>query len=143
MDEAENASSDEAIFSIDCTEPVVVELPEEGAITNQSFIVVSGWVEDASRIEEVKVGDVIATLSGVSFTASPVELPLEGMNTIVVTATDAAENYPSTATGFVAAPRMADMAAGMPRRPSLSTMNELFMMSFIEDSMYRRRNASG
>ena len=93
-DKATNATTVSHLLNLDTIAPVVaITDPAEGSFTNQPTITVTGQLTEAN-VSSVDINGVPATISGNSFTAN-VPLPTEGTNTLVVTATDLANNSDS------------------------------------------------
>ncbi len=89
-DAAGNLSSEDLFVIKDATAPVLsVTSPENGAVTNQSTLTVSGTVNDSTAVTVTVNGDSVLVSNG-SFSTSV--LLTEGINSITVVATDAAGN---------------------------------------------------
>jgi len=92
-DQAGNTASASVTVVRDTSPPTLsITIPLPGTTTNQASITVVGAVADAMEVASVVVNGLPAVLGTGTFRAADVPLPLEGPNTVVVTATDLAGN---------------------------------------------------
>jgi len=83
------------VVTLDTTAPTVtITAPTAGTVLDTPTITVSGEVSDP-HLDSVRIGDVVATVSGMTFTAEDVPLD-EGDNFLVAEATDLAGNGASS-----------------------------------------------
>jgi len=98
-DKSGNTSEAERNFEIDKIGPVIqITSPANGTSVNASSLTVTGTAIDPNGVATVTVNGISATLSGDSFTVSPVLLSRLGNSTISVVAADQVGNSTTAST---------------------------------------------
>jgi hypothetical protein len=93
-DAAGNSAQQTVTVTVDRTPPqVTFTQPVDGSFTNATFITATGTVTGTAPVASVTVNGVNASLSGNSFTSTPIQLGTDGSSTtITAIATDTAGN---------------------------------------------------
>jgi hypothetical protein len=97
VDHAGNRSKDSIMVTLDTIAPdISISRPADGLLTPVGRVTVEGRISDASELTEARINNDPLVLERGAFS---VAVPLDrGTNVIVVSATDAADNYRSVST---------------------------------------------
>ncbi|HEX9759166.1 MAG TPA: carboxypeptidase-like regulatory domain-containing protein [Nitrospiria bacterium] len=132
VDMAGNSSTASVTLNIDKTPPsLILTSPPDELATNQTVLSVTGTATDANTVSDVSVNGTSANLLGDDF-----ELALaltEGANTVIVTATDIADNS-TTQTRTVSVDSIAPVVTiSSPANLSTSNLSTVSVTGTIDD----------